>query len=79
MRYRENFNRNETLLGFVFNLPNITIITLSVFSFCQDPVERKGTFKLNFLRKIEKEAQNKWENEKVFEENAPEPGTPAWE
>lgn len=33
--------------------------------------ERKGTAKLDFLRKIELEIQDKWEKEKVFESDAP--------
>ncbi|KAK7143985.1 hypothetical protein R3I93_014980 [Phoxinus phoxinus] len=33
--------------------------------------ERKGTAKLDFLRKIEEEVQQKWEKEKLFEINAP--------
>ncbi|XP_056587813.1 leucine--tRNA ligase, cytoplasmic-like [Triplophysa dalaica] len=33
--------------------------------------ERKGTAKLDFLRKIEEEVQQKWEKEKMFEINAP--------
>ncbi|RXN26704.1 leucine--tRNA cytoplasmic [Labeo rohita] len=33
--------------------------------------ERKGTAKLDFLRKIEKEVQQKWEQDKVFEIDAP--------
>lgn len=33
--------------------------------------ERKGTAKLDFLRKIEEEVQQKWEKEKFFETNAP--------
>ncbi|KAI4901262.1 hypothetical protein NFI96_033672, partial [Prochilodus magdalenae] len=33
--------------------------------------ERKGTAKLDFLRKIEKEIQQKWEKEKAFECDAP--------
>lgn len=33
--------------------------------------ERKGTAKLDFLRKIELEIQEKWEREKAFEQNAP--------
>ncbi|XP_027253795.1 leucine--tRNA ligase, cytoplasmic isoform X2 [Cricetulus griseus] len=32
--------------------------------------ERKGTAKVDFLKKIEKEVQQKWEAEKVFEVNA---------
>ncbi|KAL1252478.1 hypothetical protein QQF64_017171 [Cirrhinus molitorella] len=33
--------------------------------------ERKGTAKLDFLRKIEKDVQQKWEQEKIFEIDAP--------
>ncbi|KAG7204947.1 hypothetical protein KM043_005335 [Ampulex compressa] len=33
--------------------------------------ERKGTFKVEYLQKIEKEVQAKWEALKVYEENAP--------
>ncbi|KAG8008559.1 Leucine--tRNA ligase, partial [Nibea albiflora] len=33
--------------------------------------ERKGTAKLDFLRKIELEIQEKWEREKTFEQDAP--------
>ncbi|XP_016374050.1 leucine--tRNA ligase, cytoplasmic-like [Sinocyclocheilus rhinocerous] len=33
--------------------------------------ERKGTAKLDFLRKIEEEVQQKWEQEKMFEIDAP--------
>ncbi|XP_029030590.1 leucine--tRNA ligase, cytoplasmic-like [Betta splendens] len=33
--------------------------------------ERKGTAKLDFLRKIEQEIQEKWEKEKTFEQDAP--------
>lgn len=32
--------------------------------------ERKGTAKVDFLKSIEKEIQQKWENEKAFEVNA---------
>lgn len=34
-------------------------------------MERKGTFKVEYLQKIEKEVQNRWENDKISEENAP--------
>ncbi|XP_069052052.1 leucine--tRNA ligase, cytoplasmic [Lepisosteus oculatus] len=34
--------------------------------------ERKGTAKLDFLRKIEKEIQQKWDKEKAFEADAPD-------
>lgn len=33
--------------------------------------ERKGTAKLDFLKKIELEMQEKWEKEKAFENDAP--------
>lgn len=33
--------------------------------------ERKGTAKLDFLRKIEEEVQKKWEQDKIFEVDAP--------
>lgn len=33
---------------------------------------RKGTAKLSEIRNIEKEMQEKWEREKVFELDAPE-------
>lgn len=33
--------------------------------------ERKGTAKLDFLKKIELEVQEKWEKEKAFEHDAP--------
>ncbi|KAF4098233.1 leucine--tRNA ligase, cytoplasmic [Onychostoma macrolepis] len=33
--------------------------------------ERKGTAKLDFLRRIEEEVQQKWEQEKIFEIDAP--------
>ena len=39
---------------------------------------RKGTVKLNELRRIELLMQKKWETEKIFEEDAPEPSTDAW-
>jgi len=37
--------------------------------------ERKGTFKVEFLKDIEKDVQAKWNDLKVFEENAPEDGS----
>jgi len=36
--------------------------------------ERKGTFKVEFLKKIEEDVQAKWDSLKIFEENAPEDG-----
>ncbi|MBN3302563.1 SYLC protein, partial [Amia calva] len=35
--------------------------------------ERKGTAKLDFIKKIEREIQQKWDKEKVFELDAPSP------
>lgn len=37
----------------------------------QATVERKGTFKVEFLQKIERDVQAKWENERVYEFDAP--------
>lgn len=37
-------------------------------------LERKGTFKVEYLQKIEREVQERWENEKVFEKDAPKAG-----
>uniref|UniRef100_A0A3Q1BDI8 Leucine--tRNA ligase, cytoplasmic n=1 Tax=Amphiprion ocellaris TaxID=80972 RepID=A0A3Q1BDI8_AMPOC len=37
----------------------------------KQPLERKGTAKLDFLRKIELEIQEKWEKDKAFEHDAP--------
>lgn len=37
----------------------------------QAAVDRKGTFKVEFLQEIETEVQRKWEEEKVFEMDAP--------
>ena len=37
--------------------------------------ERKGTFKVEFLKKIETDVQSKWDSLKIFEENAPEDGS----
>lgn len=39
------------------------------------PASRKGTAKLKELVDIERAMQEKWEREKVFEEDAPEPGS----
>ena len=40
---------------------------------------RKSTAKLNEILAIERRVQELWEAEKVFEEDAPQPGTPAAE
>ncbi|XP_017772759.1 PREDICTED: leucine--tRNA ligase, cytoplasmic isoform X3 [Nicrophorus vespilloides] len=34
-------------------------------------VERKGTFKVEYLQKIEQEVQEKWEKDKIYEEESP--------
>ena len=36
---------------------------------------RKGTAKLNELLDIQREVQERWEAAKVFEEDAPQPGS----
>ena len=36
-------------------------------------VERKGTFKVDYLKEIERDVQERWSRDKVFEENAPAP------
>lgn len=45
-------------------------IDLKVFFVCFHQ-ERKGTAKLDFLRKIETDIQKKWEEENAFESDAP--------
>ena len=40
-------------------------------------VERKSTAKLTEILDIERQVQQRWEAEKIFEEDAPKPGTPA--
>uniref|UniRef100_A0A8L0DMB5 Leucine--tRNA ligase, cytoplasmic n=1 Tax=Oncorhynchus mykiss TaxID=8022 RepID=A0A8L0DMB5_ONCMY len=37
----------------------------------KEPLERKGTAKLDFLRKIEEDMQQKWEKERTFDCDAP--------
>lgn len=37
----------------------------------QVSIERKGTFKVEYLQKIEEEVQQKWAAEKVYEADAP--------
>ncbi|KAI5636626.1 tRNA synthetases class I (I, l, M and v) domain-containing protein [Phthorimaea operculella] len=39
-------------------------------------LDRKGTFKVEYLQEIEKEVQERWEKEKIFEMEAPEDGKP---
>jgi leucyl-tRNA synthetase len=36
---------------------------------------QQSTTKRDALRRLEKDVQEKWETEKVFEVNAPEPGS----
>lgn len=51
------------MLIFIYSVSNcLTFIVLK---------ERKGTAKLDFLRKIELEIQEKWEKERAFESDAP--------
>lgn len=42
-----------------------------MFSILQAVVDRKGTFKVEYLQKIEQEVQQKWESTKIFEIDAP--------
>lgn len=42
----------------------------------QATLDRKGTFKVEYLQDIEKKVQAKWDNEKIFEMEAPEDGKP---
>lgn len=55
-----------------------TIITRDYIKFSiyknhqQAGVERKGTFKVEFLQKIERNVQEKWTTERVYEMDAPE-------
>lgn len=37
----------------------------------QVTIERKGTFKVEYLQKIEEEVQARWAKEKIYEEDAP--------
>lgn len=39
--------------------------------------ERKGTFKVEFLKEIEKQVQDRWDEAKIFEEDAPEKPNPS--
>jgi len=39
--------------------------------------ERKGTFKVDFLKEIEAQVQSKWDELKIFEEESPGPGDAA--
>lgn len=54
----------------------VIFTSMSLFSHRAIPLfvvfqERKGTAKLDFLKKIELEMQEKWEKEKAFENDAP--------
>ena len=50
---------------FIFSLSKTTTNQGLVFQ------ERKGTAKLDYLRKIEREIQEQWEKQKTFECDAP--------
>ena len=56
----------------------ITSDSLNVISSCNKPLipkmERKGTFKVEFLKEVERAAQAKWEEMKVYEMDAPQQG-----
>lgn len=40
----------------------------------QATLDRKGTFKVEYLQEIEKKVQSQWDNEKIFEIEAPGDG-----
>lgn len=42
-----------------------------IFLFLLQAGERKGTFKVEYLQKIERDVQAKWDAEKVYENDAP--------
>lgn len=42
----------------------------------QATLDRKGTFKVEYLQEIEKKVQARWEKEKMFEMEAPDDGKP---
>lgn len=45
------------------------------YSHCfQTTLDRKGTFKVEYLQNIEKYVQEKWDKEKIFEVEVPEDG-----
>lgn len=48
----------------------IFLYIFNIYVYCAFQ-ERKGTAKLDFLRKIELDTQQKWEKDKVFECDAP--------
>lgn len=52
----------------VFITSNLTLL----FSSMAANLDRKGTFKVEYLQKIEHEVQEKWLRDKVYEEDAPE-------
>lgn len=41
------------------------------FLLFQANIERKGTFKVEYLQKIEKDIQQRWKDQKIFEVDAP--------
>ena len=54
------------VLAVVISLVMTNFLSLQVYK-----MERKGTFKVNTLREIEQQVQEKWQTERVFESNAP--------
>ena len=44
---------------------------LTTYVIFQATIERKGTFKVEYLQKIEEQVQQKWETDKVYETDAP--------
>lgn len=48
-------------------------ITFNAVTFSSQ--ERKGTTKVDYLKRIEKDIQKKWDEDKLFEIDAAEPGS----
>ncbi|XP_050477440.1 leucine--tRNA ligase, cytoplasmic isoform X1 [Bombus huntii] len=60
----------------VFNTYVLKSDFVGTCNFNKMATERKGTFKVEYLQKIERDVQTKWEAEKIFEADAPlEPKT----
>lgn len=52
----------------------IYLLILYSFLIKTNVSERKGTFKVEFLRQIEQQVQKRWYDEKIFEVDAPKDG-----
>ena len=56
-------------------LYNEKVLLLKIFWIFTAMAERKGTFKVEFLKNIEAECQQNWDKLKIFEEDAPDDGS----